>query len=174
MTDFWSIRVWRYHRSVWMAFLVIFSLFWKEIKVGLCDLHVTNFWITEPTFIKFGMYKSWHLSPSQRHTSYIPNIVCVSICASHYRCLATARYKRHHGSIYTRNNRRIAGQVVFYAIRVLPKESRRLVLPRTSCFVLSSPSTPILFFLAFFILVLSFLDLRFSQRWLWWIISSRI
>jgi hypothetical protein len=32
--------------------------------------------------------------------------------------------------------RRIVGGVVFYAARVVSKESRRLVLPRTSCFII--------------------------------------
>jgi hypothetical protein len=31
------------------------------------------------------------------------------------------------------NSRRIVGRVVLYAVRVVSKESRRLVLPRTSC-----------------------------------------
>jgi hypothetical protein len=44
-----------------------------------------------------------------------------------------------HGSVetlplneYTRNDRRIVGSVVLYAVRVLSKESRRLFLLRTS------------------------------------------
>jgi hypothetical protein len=32
----------------------------------------------------------------------------------------------------TRNNRRIAGRIVFFAVRVVLKESKRFVLPRTS------------------------------------------
>jgi hypothetical protein len=38
-------------------------------------------------------------------------------------------------AINTRKNRRIVGRVVFYAVRVVSKESTRLVLPRTSCLV---------------------------------------
>jgi hypothetical protein len=34
----------------------------------------------------------------------------------------------------TRNNRRILGPIVFHTICVLSKETRRLFLPRTSCF----------------------------------------
>jgi hypothetical protein len=33
--------------------------------------------------------------------------------------------------------RRIVGGVVFYAVRVISKESRRLVLPRTPCFIMN-------------------------------------
>jgi hypothetical protein len=40
----------------------------------------------------------------------------------------------------TRKNRRIDGRVVFYAVRVVSKESRQLVLPRTSCFPYPVPS----------------------------------
>jgi hypothetical protein len=35
--------------------------------------------------------------------------------------------------------RRIFGGVVFYTVRVVTKESRRLVLPRTSCYLNISP-----------------------------------
>jgi hypothetical protein len=41
------------------------------------------------------------------------------------------------GYEYTRNSR-IVGRVVFYAVRVLSKESRRVVISRTSCYCLKS------------------------------------
>jgi hypothetical protein len=47
---------------------------------------------------------------------------------------------------YTRNNIRIFGRVVFYAVRVESKENRRLVYPKTSCFLFS----PCLLFSFFF------------------------
>jgi hypothetical protein len=37
------------------------------------------------------------------------------------QCKATARYKRYRGNEFTRNNRRIVGRVVFYAVRVVLK-----------------------------------------------------
>jgi hypothetical protein len=40
---------------------------------------------------------------------------------------------RYPGNEYTRSNRTIVGSV-FYAVRVVSTESRRLVLPRTDCF----------------------------------------
>jgi hypothetical protein len=42
--------------------------------------------------------------------------------------------KRYRGNEYTRKNRRIVGRVISYAARVVSKESRRLVLPRTLFF----------------------------------------
>jgi hypothetical protein len=39
------------------------------------------------------------------------------------------------GSKYTRNNRRIVGLVVLYAVLIVLKENRRLILPGTPCFV---------------------------------------
>jgi hypothetical protein len=45
-----------------------------------------------------------------------------------------AWYKRYRGNEYIRNNRRIVGRVVFYAVRVVSKKSRRLILLRTSCY----------------------------------------
>jgi hypothetical protein len=47
--------------------------------------------------------------------------------------------KCYRGNEYTRNNRRLVRRVVFYAVHVVSKESRRLVLPRTSCLICSSP-----------------------------------
>jgi hypothetical protein len=35
----------------------------------------------------------------------------------------------------TRNNRRIVGRVVSYAVRVVSEDSRRLILSRTSCMI---------------------------------------
>jgi hypothetical protein len=78
---------------------------------------------------------SWQLSPSQRCTSLIPPIslcVCVCVCMCIHPIVARHRVGRHvPASTNTRNHRRIGGGV-FYAVRVLSKESRRLVLPRTS------------------------------------------
>jgi hypothetical protein len=41
----------------------------------------------------------------------------------------------------THNNRRIVGRVVFYAVRVVSKESRRLVLPRTFFLILTGETS---------------------------------
>jgi hypothetical protein len=47
----------------------------------------------------------------------------------------SVKKKRYRGNEYTSNNRRIVGPVVFYDVRVLSKESRRIVLSRTSCYI---------------------------------------
>jgi hypothetical protein len=69
----------------------------------------------------------------QRHTSEIPPI---SLCLYVYplSLLGNCSVKRYCGSEYTRNNRRLLGRVVFIAVRDVSKESRRFVVPRTSCF----------------------------------------
>jgi hypothetical protein len=46
--------------------------------------------------------------------------------------------KQYPATTNTRNNRRIVGSVVSYAVRVVSKESMRLVLPRTSCLLFHS------------------------------------
>jgi hypothetical protein len=46
--------------------------------------------------------------------------LCVCMCIPYY-CSATARYKLYSGNEYTRNNRRIFGRVVFYAVRVVSR-----------------------------------------------------
>jgi hypothetical protein len=73
---------------------------------------------------------SWHLSTSQRRAS-----VCVYICIPHI--VASQRLGKHvPAATITRNNRRIV-ELVLYAVRVITKESRRLVFPRYSCFIYS-------------------------------------
>jgi hypothetical protein len=47
-------------------------------------------------------------------------------------CYATAR-KHVSVAANTHNNRKIVGRIVFYAIRVVSLEGRRLVLPRIYC-----------------------------------------
>jgi histone acetyltransferase (RNA polymerase elongator complex component) len=43
--------------------------------------------------------------------------------------------KLYHGNEYTHNNRRIVVSVVLCAVRVVSKESKRLVLRTTSCYI---------------------------------------
>jgi hypothetical protein len=82
--------------------------------------------------MKFGMYI---MAPEPISATYLINSlpsVCVSVYPS-CRCQATARQKCYHGNGYTRNNSRIFGPVVFYAVRVVLKEIRFLA-PPTNCF----------------------------------------
>jgi hypothetical protein len=138
-----------------VAFVETWNLFLAFIpKSGLCDLlHVCvsvclciapiNFWIPEPVFKKLGMLimVPEPISAADFTSPFHPS-VCLYVFP--YRCLATARYKRYCGNEYTCNNRNIVGRLVFSADRVVSKESRRLILPRTSCW-----------------------DLKLSRQWLW-------
>jgi hypothetical protein len=59
----------------------------------------------------------------------------VSVCVL-LLIVARQRLGKHvPAATNTRNNRRIVGEVVFWAAPVVSKESRRLVLLRTSCYI---------------------------------------
>jgi hypothetical protein len=55
--------------------------------------------------------------------------MCIPLSSLGNGSVKKKRYRDHE---YTRNNGKIVGSVVLYAVRVVSKESRRLVLPRTS------------------------------------------
>jgi hypothetical protein len=97
-------------------------------------LHIPplNFWIPESFLMKFGMYI---MAPDPISTVYLKNPLHQSVSVSAC-CQATAWQKSHHGNEYEHNNTRIVGDVIFYVIRVVSNEIRRLVLPRTFCFIL--------------------------------------
>jgi hypothetical protein len=122
-----------------------------------------NFWMPEPIFMKLGMYimATEPISTVLLHKS-LPS-VCVSVCVSllwllskglvktflrqriHAKteelldaclwvCLRIPLSLLGNNSVKTfQRQRRIVGCVVFYAVCVVSKESRLLVLPRTSC-----------------------------------------
>jgi hypothetical protein len=121
---------------------------------------------------------SWHMSPSQWHTSQIPPI-CVSVCVSPTTVARQWLSKHIPALSNTHNNRKIVECIIFYTVcvisiqtlwvslcmpllllgkssgnmfpqqwrtvggiifsvvHVISKESKQLVLPRTSCFNLS-------------------------------------
>jgi hypothetical protein len=130
---------------------LIFSLlplFWKiKLKVSLWDHHAVCVSVYHPLltyellnqFLWNFVCVSWQLSPSQRLTLWILPIslcVCLSVpCLLGYGSVKII----YRGNECTSNNRRIVQGVVLCAVRVVLKESRRLVLPRNSCcwFVLS-------------------------------------
>jgi hypothetical protein len=96
----------------------------EKMEVVLCELHAVCVCVSFlPTFEWLNQVCiSLHLIPS----------VWVSVCA--FPSVA----KQQLDNEYTRNNRIIVGPVVFYAVRVVSKESKRLVLPRTCCYLQSS------------------------------------
>jgi hypothetical protein len=81
--------------------------------------------------MKLGMYIRVHHEPiSEAYlVKSLRSVLCVSVCIFLFSC---------RGNEYTCNNRRIVGRVVLYATRVTSKESRRLVLPKTSVFFIWS------------------------------------
>jgi hypothetical protein len=79
-----------------------------------CQYEFLNTW----TYV----YETWHAPPPS---------FCVCVCIP-YHCRAKDRRNRYDGNECMSKNR-IVGRVVLYSVRVASKESRRLVIPRTSC-----------------------------------------
>jgi hypothetical protein len=94
------------------------------LPVCLCT-PLYNFWMPEQVFMKFGLYimAPEPISNGVLHKS-LPSI-CVSTARS---LLGNGLVKSYRGKEYTRN--RTVGRVVLYAVRVVPKESRQLVVSR--------------------------------------------
>jgi hypothetical protein len=74
-----------------------------------------------------------------RHISHLPSCLYLKSIRFVQTCLPLERAELQVPRVtcaisgYTHNNSRIVEGVNFYAFRVVPKESKRLVLPRTSC-----------------------------------------
>jgi hypothetical protein len=114
----------------------------------VCVSPPLNFWMPEPIFIKLGMYimatepiwTAYILNPSHHSVS-----VCVSLFSllgnSSVNCIPLFIARQRLGenvtaATNTRNNRRIVAHSIFYAVRVVSKASRVLVLLRTSCTII--------------------------------------
>jgi hypothetical protein len=78
--------------------------------------------------------RMYFMAPEPISTSYFinPSRQSVSMCIP--LSLLDDSVKCYCCNEYTRNNRRIIGAVVFYAVRIVWKESRRLAVPTTACF----------------------------------------
>jgi hypothetical protein len=101
-------------------------------NLSLWSLHYND---TTEIFLMTGMYIMAH---QPFLTAYYINAFHQSVCL--YVChLIVARQglckNRYRGNKYARNIRRIIGRVVFYAVCVVSKESRRSVLPKNFLFV---------------------------------------
>jgi hypothetical protein len=85
----------------------------------------------EPIFMKLGMYI---LPPEPMSTAYFIYPSHLSVCLYMYPLLLLGNGSviSYRGNEYTCNNIQFFGRVVSYAVRVLSKENRRLVLLRTS------------------------------------------
>jgi hypothetical protein len=109
-------------------------------KVCLCDLlsvcrcsPLIKFWTPQPILMKAAMYI---MAPEPISTAYYINPSHQSVCLYMYVDRQRLGKKIYCGNEYTRNNKRIVTCIVFNAIRVVWKETRRLVIPRTSCYIL--------------------------------------
>jgi hypothetical protein len=92
----------------------------------------------EPIFLKLGMYI---IAPESISTAYFINPSHQTVCLYVYPPIVARQRlgKNVTAATNKRNNRRIVGRVVFCMVRVVSKESRRLVLPRTSCLLAYFP-----------------------------------
>jgi hypothetical protein len=88
--------------------------------------------MAEPIFMKLGICIT---VPDPISTAHFINPSHQSVCLYVYPLVVLRQRrskKRYRGQEHARNNKRIVGSVVFYAVRVVTKESRRLGLARTS------------------------------------------
>jgi hypothetical protein len=87
----------------------------------------------EPVFMKLGMYT---MAPESTSTAHFINPSHQSVCLYVYTPIVARQRMGINvtGATNTQaNSRRIVRRVLFYAFHVVSKESRLLVLPRTSC-----------------------------------------
>jgi hypothetical protein len=111
----------------------LLSLFWKNksrLIISPCCLCIPppiNFLIAWTNLYETWYVNiSWHLNPSQRRTSKIPLISpCVCMCIP--LIVARQRLGKHVPMATNTRNIRNVGGVIFYAVRVVSKESRRLI-----------------------------------------------
>jgi hypothetical protein len=86
----------------------------------------------EPVFMKFVMYI---MAPETISNGMLHKFL-LSVCLYVYSPIVARQRtgKRNYRCYEYARNRRTVGRVVFYAVSVVPKESRQLVLPRTFSF----------------------------------------
>jgi hypothetical protein len=118
----------------------LLSLFWKSksrlMSVFLYHRTLNKFWMPELLFMELGMHivaselfsMVYFISPS--HLSVYPSVFAMQGLSQN----VTAAMNTH-------NNRRIVGRTIFCVVHI-SKESRRLVLPRTSCLLFDRSSGP--------------------------------
>jgi hypothetical protein len=92
------------------------------------------FWMPKPIFIKL---RTYIMVSELISTAYFiissHQSVCLYVCPLWFLGNCSVKtLQQYCGNEYIRNNRRIVGRVVFYAVLILPKESRLLVLSRSS------------------------------------------
>jgi hypothetical protein len=102
-----------------------------------------NFWMPEPVFMKIYMHI---MAPEPITKAYFINPSHQSLCLYVYPTFVARQRlgKQFPTATNTFSDRRNVGRVIFYADRVLWKESRWLVLPWSSCSQLRSSPAQIL------------------------------
>jgi hypothetical protein len=79
------------------------------------------------------------MAPEPISTPYFINPSYHFVCLYMYFSLIARQRlgkRSYRGNEYTRNDRRIVGPVILYAVRVLLKGSRRLIIPRIYCCII--------------------------------------
>jgi hypothetical protein len=129
--------------EITVFYFSLLRLFWKNksrLMISPCCLclwiSLINFWIPDPVFIKLDIFMKLdiHIMTSESiSAAYLINLshqsVYPSSVARQRLCKSVTAATNTHAK-----NRRIVGHVVFYAVQVVWKESRLLILQRTSCF----------------------------------------
>jgi hypothetical protein len=90
----------------------------------------------ESSFMETGMHIMTPEPISTAHFMYsypTHQFVCMFIPLS---SLGNGSVKNYRGKVYRSNNSRIVERAFFYVVHLVLKESRRLVFPRTSSFIL--------------------------------------
>jgi hypothetical protein len=87
----------------------------------------------QPIFKKLGVYI---MAPEPISTAYFINPSLQSLCQYMYPHIVARQQlgKNITATTNTLNNRRIVGSIIFFAVCVVSKESRRECLPRISCY----------------------------------------
>jgi hypothetical protein len=117
-------------------FIIPLSLFWKKIKVGLCDRHSVclwipppsiNYWMLEPILMKLGMYimaiepisTACLINPSHQ-VCYV--CICIPVTLLGNCWVETLPRQQIHTTI----EELIVGRVAFTAVGVVSKENKQL------------------------------------------------
>jgi hypothetical protein len=129
-----NLNVDLYVSSVHVTGFSALFLFWKKkVEMGLWDHHAAciapliNLWMPETWCVYHGTWA--HLSGVLHKSPPISPCVCIPLSLLDNDFVKTLPRQW----IHTRKNRRIVWRV-FCAVRAVRKESKRLFLPRTSCY----------------------------------------
>jgi hypothetical protein len=103
-----------------------------SVCLGIAPPPPVNFRMPEPNLMKPGILVHI-MAPEPISTAYFINLSHQFVCSYVHAHLAARQQpdKKVTAGTNTRNNRSIVGRVIFYAVRVVSKKTRKLILPRT-------------------------------------------